>query len=199
MPETSRTNFIAVIPSYLIFFLPSLIPWPSYVLGPSVLSVSWYFPWKSSENRRTVSMDMCLIVKEERYSSIIVETLWLWCLFCWFKPIASSSYVEVYSESELLLPSRFSHVQLWDPIDGSPPGSTIPGLLQARTLEWVAISFSNAWKWKVKVKSLSRVWLFETPWTAAHQTPPSMGFSKQESGVGCHCPLCESENFYFFH
>ena len=58
---------------------------------------------------------------------------------------------------------------LCDPIDGSPPGSPIPGILQARTLEWVAISFSNAWKWKVKVKSLSRVWLFGTPWTAAHQ------------------------------
>ena len=56
---------------------------------------------------------------------------------------------------------------LCDPIDGSPPGSPVPGILQARTLEWVAIAFSNAWKWKVKVKSLSRVRLFETPWTAA--------------------------------
>ena len=56
----------------------------------------------------------------------------------------------------------------------------IPGILQARKLEWVAISFSNAWKWKVKVKSLSRVWLFTTPWTAAYQAPPSMGFSRQE-------------------
>ena len=69
---------------------------------------------------------------------------------------------------------------LRDPIDVSPPGSPVPGILQARTLEWVAISFSNAWKWKVKVKLLSRVRLFETPWTAAHQAPPSMGFSRQE-------------------
>jgi len=69
---------------------------------------------------------------------------------------------------------------LCDPIDGSPPGSPVPGILQARTLEWVAISFSNAGKWKVKVKSLSRVRLFETPWTAAYQAPPSIGFSKQE-------------------
>ena len=69
---------------------------------------------------------------------------------------------------------------LCDPTDGSPPGSAIPGILQARTLEWVAISFSNAWKWKVKVKSLSCVWLFMTPWTAAYQAPPSMGFSRQE-------------------
>ena len=71
---------------------------------------------------------------------------------------------------------------LCNPIDGSPPGSTIPGILQARTLEWVAISFSNAWKWKVKVKLLSRVWLLASPWTAAHQAPPSMGFSRQENG-----------------
>ena len=80
---------------------------------------------------------------------------------------------------------------LCDPTDGSPPGSPIPGVLQARTLEWVAISFSNAGKWKVKVKSLSHVWLFATPWTAAHQAPPSMGFSRQEywSGVPLPSPL----------
>ena len=69
---------------------------------------------------------------------------------------------------------------LCDPIDGSPPGSLIPGILQARTLEWVAISFSNAWKWKVKVKLLSRVGLLATPWTAAHQAPEPMAFSRQE-------------------
>ena len=75
------------------------------------------------------------------------------------------------------------------PIDSSPPGSPVPGLLQARTLEWVAISFSNAGKWKVKVKSLSRVRLLVTPWTAAYQAPPSMGFSRQEYWSGCHCLL----------
>ena len=69
---------------------------------------------------------------------------------------------------------------LCDPIDGSPPGSPVPGILQARTLDWVAISFSNAWTWKGKVKSRSRVRLSETPWTAAYQAPPSMGFSRQE-------------------
>ena len=85
----------------------------------------------------------------------------------------------------LLLLSHFSRVRLCDPIDGSPPGSPIPGILQARTLEWVVISFSNAWKWKVKVKLSSRVRPSATPWTAAHQAPPSMGFSRQEywSGV----------------
>ena len=78
---------------------------------------------------------------------------------------------------------------LCDPIDGSPPGPAIPGILQVRTLEWVAISSSNAWKWKVKVKSLSHVLLLATPWTAAYQAPLSMGFSRQEYGVGCHCLL----------
>ena len=78
---------------------------------------------------------------------------------------------------------------LCDPIDGSPPGSPVPGILQARTLEWVAISFSNAWKWKVKAKSLSRVRLFATPWTTTYQAPPSMGFSRQEYWSGCHCLL----------
>ena len=77
---------------------------------------------------------------------------------------------------------------LCDPIDGSPPGSAVPGILQARTLEWVAISFFSAWKWKVKVKSLSPVRLLATPWTAAYQAPPSMGFSRQEYWSGV--PLC---------
>ena len=80
---------------------------------------------------------------------------------------------------------------LCDPIDGSPPRSPVPGILQARTLEWVAISFSNAWKWKVKVKSFSRIRLLATPWMAAYQAPPSMGFSRQEywSGVPLPSPL----------
>ena len=77
---------------------------------------------------------------------------------------------------------------LCNPIDGSPPGSPVPGILQARTLEWVAISFSNAWKWKVKGKSLSRVRLLATPWTTAYQAPPSMGFSRQEDWSGVPLP-----------
>ena len=77
---------------------------------------------------------------------------------------------------------------LRDPIEGSLPGSPVPGILQARTLEWVAISFSNAWKWKVKVKSLSRVQLLVTPWTAAYRASPSMGFSKQENWSGVPLP-----------
>ena len=77
---------------------------------------------------------------------------------------------------------------LCNPTDGSPPGSPVPGILQARTLEWVVISFSNAWKWKAKVKSLSCARLLATPWTAAYQTPPSMGFSRQEHWKGVPLP-----------
>ena len=85
---------------------------------------------------------------------------------------------------------------LCDPRDGSPPGSLVPGILQARTLEWVAISFSNAWIWKVKVKSFSRVQLLATPWTVAYQAPPSMGCSRQEYWSGVPLP---SPNEHFTH
>ena len=80
---------------------------------------------------------------------------------------------------------------LCDPIDGSPVGSSVPGILQARILEWVAISLSSAWKWKVKVKSLSRARLLATPWTAAYQAPLPMGFSRQEywSGLPLLLPI----------
>ena len=92
-----------------------------------------------------------------------------------------------------------SCLTLCDPIDSSPPGSPVPGILQARTLEWVAIPFSNAWKWKVKVKLLSRVRLFATPWTAAYQAPPSMGFSRQQywSGVPSPSPVFISKRILY--
>ena len=100
----------------------------------------------------------------------------------------------------LLLLSLQSCPTLCDPIDGSPPGSPVAGILQGRTLEWVAISFSNAWKWKVKVKSLSRARLLVTPWTAAFQAPPTMGFSRQEywSGVPLPSPTVSYSQSFFF-
>ena len=88
---------------------------------------------------------------------------------------------------------------LCDPIDSSPPGSPIPGILQARTLEWVAISFSSAWKWKVKVKSLSRVRLFATPRTTAFQAPPPLGFPRQEYWSGVLLPSLQSALVYSIH
>ena len=99
-----------------------------------------------------------------------MDLIWpIWHMLCYAKSLQSCS-------------------TLCDPIDSSPPGYPIPGSLQARTLEWAAISFSNAWKWKVKVKSLSRVRLLATPWTAAYQAPPSMGFSRQEYWSGVPLP-----------
>ena len=103
------------------------------------------------------------------------------------KPMSSTFVIPlclVYAAAKSLQ----SGPTLCDPIDGSPPGSPIPGILQARTLEWVTISFSNAWKWKVKGKLLSRVRLLVTPWTAAYQAPPSMGFSRQEYWSGVPLP-----------
>ena len=87
---------------------------------------------------------------------------------------------KIWAAATAAAKSLQSRPNLCDPIDSSSPGSSIPGILQARTLEWVAISFSNASKWKVKVKSLSRVWPSVTPWTAAFQALPSMGFPRQE-------------------
>ena len=101
-------------------------------------------------------------------------------IFCIYKAVRG----ELTALQLLLLLSLQSCPTLWDPIDGSPWSSPIPGILQARTLEWVAISFSNAWKWKVKVKSLSRIGLLATPWTAAHQAPPS----RQEYWSGLPLP-----------
>ena len=99
----------------------------------------------------------------------------------------------------LLLLSCFSRVRFcaipWTAAYQASP--SIPGILQARTLEWVAISFSNAWKWKVKVKSLSRVRLLATPWTAAYQAPPSMGFSRQEYWSGVPLPSSISVTYKF--
>ena len=94
----------------------------------------------------------------------------------------------IQSDAAAAAKSLQSCLTLCDPRDGSPPGSPVPGILQARTLEWVAISFSNAWKWKVKLKSLSRARLLATPWIAAYQAPLSIGFSRQEYWSGLPLP-----------
>ena len=107
------------------------------------------------------------------------------------------------SASVLLMNAAAKSLQscptLCDPIDSSPPGSPVPWILQARTLEWVAISFSNASKWKVKVKLLSHIRLLATPWTTAYQAPPSMGFSRQEywSGVPLPSPSLSFSHCHF--
>ena len=112
------------------------------------------------------------------------------CLFCC---LAYRIIVTIFLNSIDMRSVQFTSVTqscltLCDPVDCSLSGFSVPGILQARTLEWVAISFSNAWKWKVKVKSLSCVWLLATPWTAAYQAPPSMGFSGQQYWSGVPLP-----------
>ena len=99
-----------------------------------------------------------------------------WSNICWMVHAAAAAK------------SLQSCLTLCHPVDGSPPGSPVPGILQARTLEWVAISFSNAGKWKLQVKSLSRIRLLATPWTADHQALASMGFSRQEYWSGSPVP-----------
>ena len=115
-----------------------------------------------------------IIVAPPRIVVKVTERMYVNCLACLVYSAAANSLQ--------LCPT------LCDPIDGSPPGSPVPGILQAKTLEWVAISFSNAWKGKVKVKSLSCVRLLAIPWTAAYQAPPSMGFSRQEYWSGVPLP-----------
>ena len=120
----------------------------------------------------------CITVKIFKYCW---KTLFFWAFW-------EASSLVPWIQRSAAAKSLQSRPTLCNPIDGSPPGSPVPGILQARTLEWVAISFSNACKWKVKVKSLSRVRLLATPWTAAYQTPPSMGFSRQEYWSGVPLP-----------
>ena len=127
----------------------------------------------------------------------VFQICWqLGLVICKLRCKNNSGYLPVFPMKSNCLLGIFLHATkslqscptLCHPIDGSPPGSPVPGILHARTLEWVAISFSSAGKWKVKVKSLSPVRLLATPWTAAYQAPPSMGFSRQEYWGGVPLP-----------
>ena len=170
--------------------------------SPSLLSHSCKMAWlflPSHKNRGFVSCFLFIYSEAQKLTECL---LWMLCVACKVKfgtfPIqsdASQADVSHGGGERACVTWRFSPCAaaakplqscptLCDPIDGSPPGFTVPGILQAITLERVAISFFNARKWKVKVKSLSCVRLFETPWTAAHQAPPSMGFSRQEHWSG---------------
>ena len=142
--------------------------WRPHGLQPTRLLRPWDFPGKSTGVGCHCLLRVCMLNGVKWY---------LCCL------VYSNN-----SETVFVAKSLQSCPTLCDPIDASPPGSPIHGILQARTLEWVAISFSNAWKWKVKVKSLSRVRLLATTWTAAYQAPPSMGFSRQEYWSGVPLP-----------
>ena len=106
-------------------------------------------------------LDLKKKLKQLNKTICLIHLFVLWPL----PPTSTKMYAAAAAKSLQSCPT------LCDPIDGSPPASAIPGILQARTVEWVAISFSNAWKWKVKGKLLSRVWLLATPWTTAYQAP----------------------------
>ena len=153
-----------MLSNYLILCLPllllaSIFPSIRVFSNELTLHIRWPKYWNLS------------ISPSNEYSGLLSFRI-DWLIF-----LQSKGLSRVFSNTMLLL-SRFSRVQLCNPVDdGSPPDSSVPGILQARTLEWVAISFSNAWKWKVKVKSFSHVRLLATPWTAAYQAPPPMGFS----------------------
>ena len=115
-------------------------------------------------------------------------------IFTWHSPCICVQVLPFYKDSSHIgLAATAKSLQscptLCDPTDSSPPGSPVPGILQARTLEWVAISFSIVWKWKVKVKSFSRDRLVATPWTVAHQAPHPWDFPGKSTGVACHCLL----------
>ena len=185
-------------------------PSHSVIPSPPAFNLSQhqgFFKWVSSSHKvakvlRASSFNICL---SNEYSGLISFRIDWFDLFAiqdilksppapQFKSINSSGLSLLYGPTLIFTyaaaaaQSLQSCPTLFDPIDGSPPGSPVPEILQARILEWVAISFSNAWKWKGKVKSLSHVRLLATPWTAAHQALPSMGFSRQEYWSGVPWP-----------
>ena len=123
----------------------------------------------------------CLLHKGNRWRGFVSLNAWL--MVVW-----THNWELLVKQSAAAAASLQSCPTLCDPIDGSPPGSPIPGILQARTQEWVAISFPKAWKWKVQVKLLSLAQLLATPCTAAYQAPPSTGFSRQEYWSGLPLP-----------
>ena len=194
------TSIESVMPSshlilcHPLLFLPPVPPSIRVFFNESSLRMRWPKYWSfsfsiipSKEHPELISFrvdwldllavqDIFIIMKGNPVS--IRQSLpSLWWILIWFLPLCCC-YAKLLQSCPTLC----------NPIDGRPSGSPIPGILQARTLEWVAISFSNAWKWKVKVKSLSCARLLATPWTAAYQAPPSVGFSRQEYWSGVPLP-----------
>ena len=163
---------------------PSIFPNIRIFSNESVLCIKW-------PNYRSFSFS---IGPSNEYSGLISFRMdWLDLLgqFKGLSRVFFNTTVQKHHAAAAAAKSLQSCPTLCDSINGSPPSYPVPGILQARTLEWVAISSSNAWKWKVKVKWLSCVWLLVTPWTSAFQAPLSMGFSRQEywSGVPLPSPI----------
>ena len=157
-------------------------------LRKEIRTYTWERLWETQEVMAVYKPDRSFRIKPT------LLTFWSWItyyppnwkeisLFCLSHP---SLWYWVIAAAAKSLQSCPTLCNRWD---SSPPGFPIPGILQARTLEWVAISFSNTWKWKVKVKSLSHVWLLATPWTAAYRLLHPWDFPGKSTGVGCHCLL----------
>ena len=163
-----------------------------YITGDGQGSLACCSPWGRKESDTTEWLnwltDRYIIGENSIFKSTLnlpIYSFWKICIDMFPLWMNKVFVLLQYHAAAAAAKSLQSCPTLCDPMDCSPPGSPVPGILQARILEWVAISFSNAWKWKVKVKLLIHVRLLVTPWTAAHQAPPSMGFSRQEywSGV----------------
>ena len=211
-----KRSLVFPIPLFLYFF--ALITEEGFLISPCyslVLCIQMGITFLFSLSFTSLFSAMCKAFSDNRFAVLQVfflrmVLLLVSCTMSWTSVHSSSGTLsyQIYFLNLSTLKS-ISHLHciivaaaaaakwlqscptLCDPIDGSPPGFPVPGILQARTLEWVAISFSNASKWKVKVKSFSCVQLFVTPWTAAYQAPPSMGFSRQEylSGLPLPSPI----------
>ena len=162
-----------------LFLLPSILPSIRDFSNESSVFIRWPKYWKFSFS----------ISPSSEYSGLISLKI------NWFDLVAAQGTLKSLPIIGYAATAAAKLLQscptLCNPIEGSPPDSPVPWILQARILERIAISFSNVWKWKVKVKSLRCVWLLATPWTAAYQAPPSMGFSSQEywSGVPLPSPI----------
>ena len=179
---------------------PDCVFWCKFIFSRSLSLFSVIHMYFYLELCQSNFFPVCLYLIWRSINSCSLVFLMSWLNY------SDSATSELYKEASWLAAavaaakSFQSCPTLWDPIDDSPPGSPVPGILQARTLEWGAVSFSNAWKWKVKVKSFSHVRLLATPWTAAYQAPPSMGFSRQEywSGVPLSSPQISLHKTYSF-
>ena len=172
---------------------------------PNIMSILLHYHWP----RKRPKFKEQFLLNAYHFHTIWVKKLQTEPSFSHERSVLSARYYSKcfpcidlfnpYNKTTTTTKSLQSCPTLCDPIDDSPPGSPVPGILQARTLEWVAISFSNASKWKVKVKSLSHVQPSATPWTTAFQAPPSMGFSRQEywSGVPLPSPTTKLGGGYY--
>ena len=176
-----------------LLLLPSIFPSIRVLSSESALCIRWPKYWNFTFSISPFSPEYSRLIpfRNDWFDLLVVQGT--------LKSLQHNSKAPILQCSAFFAAAAAKLLQscptLCDPTDSSPPGSAVPGILQARTLEWVAISFSNTWKRKVKVKSLSRVWLLAAPWTAAYQAPPSMGFSRQEYWSGVPLPFLWS-SFY---